>query len=71
MVSTSVRYTPEAGVSCLPLASARVLGGRYALATARCLLGGRVRVLLEQRLRHADAIVEVKLPAGKHAGALP
>ena len=33
-----------------------LLGGRYALATAPRLLGGRVRVLLEQRLRHADAV---------------
>ena len=73
MVSTSVRYTPEAGVSCLPLASARVLGGRYALATTPRLLGGRyalattprllggrVRVLLEQSLRHAGKLMRIR-----------
>ena len=48
MVSTSVRYTHEAARSLFPW-RARVLGGG-------CLLGGRPRVLLEQRLRHADAV---------------
>ena len=71
-----MRYTPEAGVSSalpLPLASARARRPLYLLAraTGPCLLGGRLlRVLLEQRVRHADAVDRGAHDPARVAGAL-
>ena len=65
MVSTSVRYTPEAGVSCLPLASARVLG--RVCRACRC---SRVRACLcAPRVQGASLSALVQESRRVHAGA--